>query len=74
MSTLLLEVDAAQEEALKKLLDYMNIHFEKVSSNDDFLDNLSPAAQARIEQGKADADAGRYVPARQVIEQMMSKE
>lgn len=73
MSTLLLEVDEQQEEALKKLLDYMNIHFQKVSSDEDFLDKLSPAAKARIELGKADADAGRYVPASEVIERMLGK-
>lgn len=71
MSTLLVEVDSEQEEVLEKLLDYMNIHFRKVSSDNDFLDSLSPSAKARIEQGKADAEAGRYVPAQQVIEQLM---
>ena len=71
MSTLLLEVDEQQEEVLKKLLDYMNIHFQKVSSDEDFLDKLSPAVRARIEQGKVDAEAGRYEPASQVIGRML---
>lgn len=72
MSTLLLEVDAEQEKALEKLLQYMNIHFQKLPPTDDFWDSLSPGAKARIEQGKADAEAGRYMPARQVIEQKLT--
>lgn len=72
MSTLLLEVNTEQEEALKKLLQYMNITFQKVGSTDvDFWESLSPTVQNRIGRGLADAEAGRYVSAQSVIDQLM---
>jgi len=60
MSTLVLTVNTEQEKVLESLLEYMNVSFEKVVSTDDFWDTLSPYAQERIQQGLADAEAGRY--------------
>jgi len=40
---------------------------------EDFWLSLSPTVKARIESGLADADAGRYSDAREVIGKLMSK-
>lgn len=70
MSTLVLTVDAAQEKVLETLLNYMDVRFEKVSSTDDFWDDLSSNAQQRIQQGLADAEAGSYSSARSFLDQL----
>lgn len=73
MSTLVLDVNQEQEKVLEGLLQYMNISFQKVNTSEDFWDSLSPSVKKRIEQGLADVDAGRYSPAKSVIERLMSE-
>ncbi len=73
MSTLVLNVNIEQEQILEGLLRYMNISFQKVSSSDDFWDSLSEKTKDRIEQGRLDANEGRFAPAKSVIEQILAK-
>lgn len=73
MSTLVLDVNQEQEKVLETLLQYMNISFQKVSSNEDFWNSLSVQAKARIEKGLADAKAGRYSPAKDYLKQLLAQ-
>lgn len=73
MSMLILEVNTEQEKVLGGLLKYMDISFEKVKPKGDFWDSLAPKTQEKIQKGLADADAGRFSPAKSVIDNLLNE-
>lgn len=73
MSTLVLEVNQEQEKVLETLLSYMNISFQRVSTESDFWESLSPQVKAKIKQGLADAESNRYSPAGDFMQRLISE-
>ena len=73
MSTLLLEIDSEQEKALESLLSYMKISFQKISSDTDFWDSLSPHTKERIQKGMADAETGNFTNAKAFLSQLLER-
>lgn len=73
MSTLVLEVNQEQEKVLESLLQYMKISFQKIPTNADFRDSLSPYTKERVEKGLADAEAGNYTPAQDYLKQLLAQ-
>ncbi|RDB05453.1 hypothetical protein [Runella aurantiaca] len=73
MSTLVLEVNQEQEKVLESLLQYMKISFQKVQTNTDFWDSLSPHVKERIAKGLVDAEVGNYTPAQDYLKQLLAQ-
>ena len=70
MSTLIVEVDAEQERVLETLLAYMDVAYQKVTATNDFWNELTPIQQQHIQDGMADAKAGRYSPAKTILAEL----
>ena len=51
----------------------MDVSYQTITPQKDFWENLSPAAQKRIQQGLDDVEAGRYSSLQSVMEQLLSK-
>lgn len=48
----------------------MDVAYQKVATTNDFWDELTPAQQQHIQNGLADAEAGRYSSAKMILAEL----
>lgn len=70
MSTQIGAVNSKQEKGLETLLAYRHLDYQKVAVTNNFSDEWPPNQKRPIQNGLADAEAGRYTSAKTFLAEL----